>query len=157
MSNEVMRREMKEAIDAGERALSSLGSAQEKLNSAGNWGIFDILGGGLFSTMIKRSKMDDAQRLIEEAPKEYNEMMPEADTMKVPVTEWKVTYEGGFYPKRGRTGEEICVEQTFTWGDKIWHIPAVYLCAKGMVVDFCIEVEPDVVAEFIDKWHLKES
>ncbi len=43
MSNEVMRREMKEAMDAGERALSSLRSAQEKLNSAGNWGIFDML------------------------------------------------------------------------------------------------------------------
>ena len=67
MSNEVMRREMKEAMDAGERALSSLRSAQEKLNSAGNWGIFDMLGGGLFSTIIKRSKMNDAQNLIEAA------------------------------------------------------------------------------------------
>lgn len=67
MSNEVMRREMKEAMDAGERALSSLRSAQEKLNSAGNWGLFDMFGGGLFSTMIKRSKMDDAQTLMEAA------------------------------------------------------------------------------------------
>ena len=31
-----MRREMKEALNAGERALSSLRKAQEKLNSAGN-------------------------------------------------------------------------------------------------------------------------
>lgn len=42
MNNEIMRREMKEAIDAGERALSSLRMAQEKLNSAGNWGLFDM-------------------------------------------------------------------------------------------------------------------
>ena len=33
MNNEIMRREMKEALDAGERALRSLRSAQEKLNS----------------------------------------------------------------------------------------------------------------------------
>ena len=36
MSNEVMRREMKEAMDAGERALSSLKRAQEKLNERPN-------------------------------------------------------------------------------------------------------------------------
>lgn len=67
MSNEIMRREMKEALDAGERALSSLRKAQEKLNSAGNWGLFDMFGGGLFFTIMKRSKMDDAQQLMEAA------------------------------------------------------------------------------------------
>ena len=105
---------------------------------------------------IKNLQMSfDYGRLV--FPKEYNEMVPEADTVKAAVPEWKVTYEGGFYPKLGRAGEEIRVAQTFAWGDEIWHIPAVYLCAKGMVVDFCIEVEPDEVAEFIGKWHLYEE
>ncbi len=90
-------------------------------------------------------------------PKEYYEMVPEADATNAVVPEWKVTYEGGFYPKRGRAGKEIRVDQTFAWGDEIWHIPAVYLCTKGMVVDFCIEVEPEVVAKFISKWHLYEE
>lgn len=67
MSNEIMRREIKEAIDAGERALSSLRSAQEKLNSARNWGVFDMLGGGLVASMVKRSKMDDATAYMEDA------------------------------------------------------------------------------------------
>ena len=40
--NDIMRREMQEAIAAGERALLSLRSAREKLDSAGNWGIFDM-------------------------------------------------------------------------------------------------------------------
>ena len=44
MSNEIMKREMKEAMDAGERALTSLRNAQVKLNSAGNWGLFDMFG-----------------------------------------------------------------------------------------------------------------
>ena len=41
-----MRQEISEAIRAGERALSSLRAAQDKLGSARNWGIFDMLGGG---------------------------------------------------------------------------------------------------------------
>lgn len=58
---------MKEAMDAGERALATLRSAQEKLNSVSNWGVFDMFGGGLFSTIMKRSKMTDAQNLMETA------------------------------------------------------------------------------------------
>ena len=44
MNNNVI--EIKEAIAAGERALSSLYVAQEKLNSARGWGMFDLFGGG---------------------------------------------------------------------------------------------------------------
>lgn len=62
-----MQREVREAIAAGERALMSLRSAQTELNSAGNWGIADMLGGGLFTTMIKHSKMDNAVSYMENA------------------------------------------------------------------------------------------
>ena len=37
------------------------------LNSAGNWGIVDMLGGGLITTFIKRSKMKDADLLVQQA------------------------------------------------------------------------------------------
>lgn len=70
MSNEIMRRELKEAIDAGERTLSSLYLAQERLDSARSWGIFDMLGGGFFASMIKHSKIDDATSYMEDA--KYN-------------------------------------------------------------------------------------
>lgn len=43
MSNEILRKEMNEAIQAGERALYSLKNAEEKLNSAENWGILICL------------------------------------------------------------------------------------------------------------------
>lgn len=85
MNNEIMRREMKEAMDAGERALSSLRSAQEKLNSAGNWGLFDMFGGGLFSTMIKRSKMDDAQNLMEAAKTDLKRFQKELKDVNIPL------------------------------------------------------------------------
>jgi len=41
----MMRKELSEAITAGETALSSLRLAQDKLNSAKNWGLFDMFGG----------------------------------------------------------------------------------------------------------------
>lgn len=85
MSNEMMRREMKEAMDAGERALSSLRMAQEKLKSAGNWGLFDMFGGGLFFTMIKRSKMDEAQSLMENAKSDLKRFQKELKDVNIPL------------------------------------------------------------------------
>lgn len=85
MNNEIMRREMKEAMDAGERALATLKSAQEKLNSASNWGIFDMFGGGLFSTVMKRSKMSDAQNLMETAKMDLKLFQKELKDVNVPL------------------------------------------------------------------------
>ena len=63
----IWKKEKQEAIDAGYRALRSLSEAKENLNSAGNWGIVDMLGGGFFTTMMKRSKMDQAQSNMDQA------------------------------------------------------------------------------------------
>ena len=60
-------KETQEAIDAGERAISSLRAAQKELSSARNWGIYDMLGGGFISTLIKHNKMDNAQGYMEQA------------------------------------------------------------------------------------------
>ncbi len=60
-------KERQEAIDAGGRALQSLHAAQNDLNSAKNWGIVDMLGGGLMTSFIKHSKMNNAQSHMEQA------------------------------------------------------------------------------------------
>lgn len=60
-------KERREAIDAGRRALDSMYKAQEQLESAKNWGIVDILGGGFLTNVIKHSKMDNAQEYMERA------------------------------------------------------------------------------------------
>ena len=67
MGNMDYQREVNEAIQAASRALRSLQQAKESLNSAGNWGIVDLLGGGLISTFVKHSKMKDADELIQQA------------------------------------------------------------------------------------------
>lgn len=58
-------REIREAIQAGQRALVSLNDAERYLDSASGWGLWDMFGGGFLSGMIKHSKMDDAQRSME--------------------------------------------------------------------------------------------
>ena len=60
-------KEKREAADAGNRALRSLKAAQENLDSAKNWGIWDMLGGGFISTMAKHSKMDRAKENLARA------------------------------------------------------------------------------------------
>ena len=59
--------EIHEAINAADNALIALRNAQDSLEDAGNWGIWDMLGGGFFSTMLKHSKIDQAQQELEEA------------------------------------------------------------------------------------------
>ena len=51
-------KEKREAIDAGNKALESLRTAKENLDSAHNWGLFDMFAGGLISSLAKRSKMN---------------------------------------------------------------------------------------------------
>ena len=54
------KKEVQEAINEGENLLSTIDNALSSLNSAENWGIYDMIGGGLFATMGKRSNMNDA-------------------------------------------------------------------------------------------------
>lgn len=61
------RKEVLEAIQAGESALKSLEKAYDYLGSAGGWGLFDMFAGGLLSSMVKHSKLDDAKEEMESA------------------------------------------------------------------------------------------
>lgn len=61
------RREINEAVVAGERALESLRTAKSKLDSARAWGIYDMLGGGFLSSMIKHGQIGKANEWMEQA------------------------------------------------------------------------------------------
>lgn len=75
-------KEINEAIKAGEKALDSLNEARAKLSSASSWGIFDILGGGGISSMIKHSKMRDAKYEMEKASKDLKHFYKELGDIK---------------------------------------------------------------------------
>lgn len=84
MSEVGKRKEIREAIDAGNEALFCLTRAKESLNSAGNWGLWDMLGGGLLSTFMKHSKMNDANSLIQDARsalKRFQKELIDVDTV----------------------------------------------------------------------------
>lgn len=67
MDVSAMKQQLREAIIAGECALTLLTDAEESLSSAQGWGLFDMLGGGFISTLAKRSKMNDAKDDLEAA------------------------------------------------------------------------------------------
>lgn len=60
-------REIQEAIEAADVALDHLERAKRCLSSASGWGLFDTLGGGFISGLIKHSKMSDAENEIDKA------------------------------------------------------------------------------------------
>ena len=62
---EHQKKELREAISAGNTALSTARQVLDSLDSAEGWGTWDLLGGGLLADMAKHSHLDDAQRAIE--------------------------------------------------------------------------------------------
>lgn len=57
-------KELKEAITPGNMAINTLNEAIELLDSAGDWGTWDLLGGGLIADMMKHDKIDKAKQAI---------------------------------------------------------------------------------------------
>lgn len=56
-------KEVDEAIYSGERAVSALNEMREHLKSARDWGVWDVLGGGIFVDMAKHSAIDKANEV----------------------------------------------------------------------------------------------
>lgn len=73
--------------------------------------------------------------------------------------EWRVFYDCGYSTKAGRArpGKELRLDRQFAWGEELWHVPAVYLCTKGLVAEFCIEIDPARVRAYLDKWAFSEE
>jgi len=71
------KKEINEAIVAGERALNSLYMAQDKLSSAKGWGWVDFFGGGFLTDMIKHSKMNEASGYMEDAKRHLQSFQKE--------------------------------------------------------------------------------
>ena len=61
------RREVREAVLVGRRALASLEEAADALDSASNWGLFDLLAGGLITSLVKHARLGDAREALERA------------------------------------------------------------------------------------------
>ncbi|TYS15890.1 hypothetical protein FZC78_15010 [Rossellomorea vietnamensis] len=80
-------KEVKEAEDAAAMALLKLDSAAASLESAGNWGMVDMVGGGIISSAAKRSKMDEAQRSLHEAQRYLKKLEKELADLNMESTQ----------------------------------------------------------------------
>ncbi len=67
MTEERRRQEIREAVRAGEKALTSLYLARNSLLSARGWGIWDMVGGGFVTSLVKHSKIREASSHLESA------------------------------------------------------------------------------------------
>lgn len=76
------RKELGEAVQAGESAKHSLERVQSALASAKNWGTWDMLGGGGVATWVKHSKIDSAKeeaRVAQRRLRQFQEELADAD------------------------------------------------------------------------------
>ncbi len=61
------RKEVQEAIDAGQALVSTLDGVIGSLRSAEGWGTWDMLGGGFLADLGKHSRIDDAREQVHQA------------------------------------------------------------------------------------------
>ncbi|MGP4061987.1 hypothetical protein [Halobacillus sp. H74] len=73
--------ELEEAITAGKEAKSSLEDASKSLSSAENWGALDMVGGGLLTTAVKHSRIDDADSAIHNAQRHLRKFANEIEDL----------------------------------------------------------------------------
>ena len=62
---EGQRREIREALAAGQEALTAADDILQSLSTAEDWGTMDMFGGGFLSTMFKHEAIDEAQGKVE--------------------------------------------------------------------------------------------
>ncbi|WP_096199690.1 hypothetical protein [Bacillus sp. FJAT-45350] len=75
-------KEYKEAIAAGNMAEEALNQAIKSLQSAQGWATWDMIGGGLISTAIKHSHLDDAKEQIHRAQMRLRHFQTELQDIK---------------------------------------------------------------------------
>lgn len=75
--------EINEALDAGNRVSSQLNKTAKSLNSAKNWGTYDMLGGGLLATAAKHSKIDEAKDYASDAHAMLSKFKRELEDVRI--------------------------------------------------------------------------
>ena len=69
----------------------------------------------------------------------------------------KVYFGAGFHPHSGRdhAGSRLNLDCHFSWDGTLCRVPAIYLCAGGLVLDLLVRVEPEQIARFTQRWGAK--
>jgi chromosome segregation ATPase len=76
-------KEFDEAVAAGEEVVAGLDRVIAYFRSAGNWGIVDLVGGGLIVTAVKHSKIDKAKAEIHEVQSRMGRFQRELADLRI--------------------------------------------------------------------------
>lgn len=115
-------------------ALAVMDEIREKLALApmeDAWGYIHALQGGFDYGKIKYEDPECIASLSEPEPEP-----------------WCVRYDGA----RDKPGTELRLDRRFTWAGHEWCVPAVYSCAKGLVMDVAMSAPVEDVLAFMAKW-----
>jgi hypothetical protein len=94
---EFQKKEINQAIRATIPVLEKLEQIYSKLNSAENWGAFDLLGSGLLATAVKHSKIDDAKSLISKTQFDIDNLINELNDVDINFNIRNTINIDGFY------------------------------------------------------------
>lgn len=87
--------EINEAIEAGNVAINSANRVLKYLDDAKLWGIFDMFSNRSFlSSIVKHSKLDDAQEAMNELKNSLNRFNSEINDVKVYCNVSNVDFDG---------------------------------------------------------------
>ena len=87
------QKEIKEAVSAGTRALGTAVSILSSLDSAQNWGTWDLVNGGLIAGMAKHSYLDEAQDKVITLQSQLRKFKTELTDITI-QTDMKVNVDG---------------------------------------------------------------
>lgn len=87
------RREIREAIQAGKKALKQTEAVLESLDSARGWSTMDLIGGGVWSDLAKYDHLDEAQEQVEQLQVDLRRFKTELADVEINA-DIQVTVEG---------------------------------------------------------------
>ena len=85
MLSMVDKKEVLEAKAVANQVLDLLNDVEKQLKSAKNWGVFDLLGGGFLSSVIKHGKIDKAESLLKMVHKELVRLQKELGDINLSI------------------------------------------------------------------------
>ncbi len=103
---------------------------------------------------VKQLQAEFDLSTIPYTPDYYDVDMNPAAPQEAPA--WEVFFDGNFWghTPRQKPGVAMPLGAQFEWANHHWVIPAAYACSKGLVVDYCMRIEPWLIEAFMDKWNL---
>ena len=92
----IEKKEVEEAVAVGKELLMAANSAKNSLDSAKNWGIFDIAGGDMISSIAKHNKINEAEeqfRRVSSLISRFNKELEDINLQGLPFSSITIVFD----------------------------------------------------------------